>query len=200
LQKTTAILIGPGFGLQKTTELFIKSLLKGLNYQKESTPMVIDADGLKLLSKVEGWAKMLPEQAILTPHPGEMAVLTGLSTETIQQDRLNIAERYAREWGNVVVLKGAFTIVASPDGRTGIIPIASPALARAGSGDVLAGIIAGLRAQGVSAFDSALAGAWIHGRAGLIAADALGSTISVIAGDILMGCVNVMAELENLER
>jgi ADP-dependent NAD(P)H-hydrate dehydratase / NAD(P)H-hydrate epimerase len=199
-ERATAILIGPGFGLQKATELFIKSILKSITYQKDTTPMVIDADGLKLLSKVEGWAKAIPEVAILTPHPGEMAVLTGLSTDVIQKDRLNIAEKYAREWGHVIVLKGAFTIVASPDGRTGIIPIASPALARAGSGDVLAGIITGLRAQGVSPFESALAGAWIHGRAGLIAAEALGSTISVIAGDILMGCVNVMAELENFER
>ncbi len=198
-QRATAILIGPGFGLQKPTELFIKDLLKKFNYQKDHEPLVIDADGLKLLSKVEGWTKMLPVQTILTPHPGEMAVLTGLSTDIIQNDRLNIAEKYAREWGHVVVLKGAFTIVACPDGRTGIIPFASPALARAGSGDVLAGIIVGLRAQGVNPFDAAMAGAWIHGRAGLFAADALGTTTSVVAGDILMGCVNVMAELENLE-
>lgn len=198
-QKITAILIGPGFGLQKTTELFIKNLVRGRAYQNDPTPLVLDADGLKLLARVEGWTKMLPNQAVLTPHPGEMAILTGLSTETIQNDRLHIAEKYAREWGHVVVLKGAFTIVASPDGRTGIIPVASPALARAGSGDVLAGIIVGLRAQGMSAYDAALAGAWIHGQAGLIAAEAIGSTASMLAGDILMGCVNVMAEIEHLE-
>lgn len=198
-QRATAILIGPGLGLQKTTELFIKNLIKGIAYQKDTTPIVVDADGLKLLARVEGWTKMLLDQAVLTPHPGEMAVLTGLSTETIQSDRLNIAEKYAQEWGHVVVVKGAFTIVASPDGRSGVIPIASPALARAGSGDVLAGIITGLRAQGMSAFDAALAGAWIHGQAGLIAAVALGSNASVLAGDILLGCVNVMADIENYE-
>jgi len=126
-----------------------------------------------------------------------MSVLTGLSVEQIQSNRLEIAEKYAQEWGHIVVLKGAFTVVSSPDGKSGVVPIASPALARAGSGDVLAGIICGLRAQGVSAFDAALAGAWIHGKAGLAAADAIGSTASVLAGDILMGCVNVMADIED---
>lgn len=195
-QKVTSILIGPGFGLHKTTDNFINNMINGLAFYETVPPMVFDADGLKLLAKVDGWAKKIINQAVLTPHPGEMAILTGLSTEEIQRDRINIAEKYAHEWGHIVVLKGAFTVVASPDGTTGIVPIASPALARAGSGDVLAGIIAGLQAQGVSPFDAALAGAWIHGRAGLIAAETLGSTASVLAGDILIGCVNVMAEIE----
>lgn len=198
-QKVTAILVGPGFGLQNSTQLFIEKFIKEIANQKESPGIVIDADGLKLLANVNDWSNLLPKKTILTPHPGEMSVLTGLSTADIQKDRLNIAEKYAKEWGHVVVLKGAFTVVASPDGRTGVIPIASPALARAGSGDVLAGIITGLRAQGISAFDAALAGAWIHGNAGMFAADAIGCTASVLAGDILMGCVNVMAEIENLD-
>jgi len=94
------------------------------------------------------------------------------------------------------VLKGAFTIVASPDGRVTVIPVASPALARAGSGDVLAGIIVGLRAQGLDAFDAAVAGAWIHAQAGLYAADDLGTTSSVMASDILNSIPDVLSDLE----
>lgn len=138
---------------------------------------------------------MLPPGSILTPHPGEMSALTGLTKDEIQFDRQNIASRFAASWGHVVVLKGAFTIVASPDGRTMCIPVASSALARAGSGDVLAGLIVGLRAQGVDAFESAVAGAWIHAQAGLRAARRLGTTASVLASDILESVHEVMAEL-----
>ena len=124
-----------------------------------------------------------------------MAVLTGLSAKEIQLDRLAIAERFASEWGHIVVLKGAHTIIASQDGRTAVIPIASPALARAGTGDVLAGLIVGLRAQGLDAYESAAAGAWIHAQAGLLAADILGSTAAVLAGDVLAALVDVLAIL-----
>jgi NAD(P)H-hydrate epimerase len=114
-----------------------------------------------------------------------MSALTGLSKEEIQEDRQGIASRFAKEWGHVVVLKGAFTVVASPDGRVTIIPVASPALARAGTGDVLAGLVVGLRAQGLDAYDAAVAGAWIHAQAGLYTADDLGTSASVMAGDVL---------------
>jgi len=157
---------------------------------------VIDADGLKLLAKIENWHKSLPAPAVLTPHPGEMGIMTGLSTEEIQNDRMDIATKYAKEWGHVVVLKGAFTIIAGPDGNAAVVPVASPALARAGTGDVLAGLIVGLMAQGLDAYDAAVAGAWIHAQAGLIAADALGSTASVLAGDVLEAIPDVMADLE----
>jgi NAD(P)H-hydrate epimerase len=125
-----------------------------------------------------------------------MAVLTGLSKDEIQNDRQSIARKYAREWGQVVVLKGAFTVVASPDEHMTIIPVASPALARAGTGDVLAGLIAGLRAQGLDAYDAAVAGAYIHAQAGLLAAEDLGTTVSVMASDVLNSIVDVMSDLE----
>ena len=96
----------------------------------------------------------------------------------------------------VVVLKGAFTVVAAPDGRITVIPVASPALARAGTGDVLAGLIVGLRAQGLEAFEAAVAGAWIHAQAGLYAADDLGTTASVLAGDVLDSVSDVLSDLE----
>jgi len=125
-----------------------------------------------------------------------MSALTGLSKEDIQSNRNEIASKYAKEWGHVVVLKGAFTVIASPDGQATIIPVASPALARAGTGDVLAGLIVGLRAQGLDAYDAAVAGAYIHAQAGLLAADDLGTTASVLASDILNSVAGILSKLE----
>lgn len=215
-ERATALLLGPGFGMEDTTREFLKDLLTIVSAPKKASrrigflrdqevatddsethlpPMIVDADGLKLLAKIENWHKLLPAPAVLTPHPGEMAVLTGLSTEEIQNDRMGIATKYAQEWGHVVVLKGAFTIIAAPDGEATVIPVASPALARAGTGDVLAGLIVGLMAQGVGAYDAAVAGAWIHAQAGLVAAESFGTTASVLAGDILDAVPDVLVEL-----
>jgi ADP-dependent NAD(P)H-hydrate dehydratase / NAD(P)H-hydrate epimerase len=218
LERATAILVGPGFGLEDTTRDFLAKLLgasgpsgraaqMGFAYPrqgkktKEDEPgpplpaLVIDADGLKLLARIPDWQSSLPAESVLTPHPGELAVMTGIEKKEIQADRLEVASRLASEWGHILVLKGALTVIAAPDGRLALIPIASPALARAGTGDVLSGLIAGLRAQGVSAFEAAAAGAWIHARAGLYAASLLGSTAAVLAGDVLNSLVDVMAEL-----
>src|SRR6185436_199376 len=127
----------------------------------------------------------LPKPAVLTPHPGEMAVLTGLTTAAIAADRIGTAQKYAAQWGHIVVLKGAFTVVAAPDGQTTVQPFATAALARAGTGDVLAGAIAGLLAQGLPAYTAAVAATYLHGRAGELAAEELGGTASVLAGDVL---------------
>jgi NAD(P)H-hydrate epimerase len=215
--RASALLIGPGLGTETTTKVFLEDLLAGKSAQKKAAarigfiqqepglrsepeaelpPMVVDADGLKLLAQIKDWASKLPANTILTPHPGEMAVLTGLSKEEIQEERQAVALKYAREWGHVVVLKGAFTVIATPQGRLTVIPVASPALARAGSGDVLAGLIVGLRAQGLDAYAAAVAGAWIHAQAGLYAADDLGTTASVLAGDVLNSVSDVLSDLE----
>jgi NAD(P)H-hydrate epimerase len=122
-----------------------------------------------------------------------MSALTGLEKDDIQADRLNITLKFAAEWGHIVVLKGAFTVIAAPDGRATLIPVATPALARAGTGDVLAGLIVGLRAQGVNAYDSAVAGAWIHAQAGLYAAEKIGTEASVMAGDVLDEIADVLS-------
>ncbi len=217
--RVKALLLGPGFGLERTTEAFLRRLLASGPPRKKARPVgflanehpdtdahtqdatrwppiVVDADGLKLLARLEDWPRRLPGPAVLTPHPGEMAVLTGLSTRDIQSRRIEVAERYAREWGHVVVLKGAGTVIAAPDGRTAVLPVATPALARAGTGDVLAGAIAGLLAQGLPPYEAALAGAWLHAAAGLAAAEVLGSTAAVLAGDVLDALVDVLSELE----
>jgi hydroxyethylthiazole kinase-like uncharacterized protein yjeF len=148
-----------------------------------------------LLARIKDWPSQLPAPAVLTPHPGEMSILTGISKEEIQADRAAVASRFAREWGHVVVLKGAFTIIAAPQGQICTVPVASAALARAGTGDVLAGIIVGLRAQGVQPYEAAVAGAWIHAQAGLYAAKRLGTTASVVAGDVLDSIAQVLSYL-----
>jgi NAD(P)H-hydrate epimerase len=214
--RASAVLIGPGFGLEDTTKLFLSKLFTELATDNKGDigfihttmandmgkylpkPIVMDADGLKLFSQISNWPNLLPKPAVLTPHPGEMAVLTAISTDEIQENRLEIASQYSKKWGHVVVLKGAFTIVADPDGKTAIVPIASPALARAGTGDVLAGLIVGLRGQGVEAFQAACAGAWIHATAGVLAATRLGNTASVIASDVINAIPQVISDLVSL--
>lgn len=222
LAKCQSLLVGPGFGQERDTLAFVRRWLSddarrgrraGLGFLPADEagadpsspeggeqaarlpPVVVDADGLKLLAQVEGWWQRLPQRSVLTPHPGEMAILTGLSTAEIQARRFEVAQRFATEWGHVVVLKGAFTVVAEPAGRTVVEPFATAALARAGTGDVLAGAIAGLLAQGVPAFEAALAGAFLHGLAGELAAQRMGNPASVIASDVLAGLVEALREL-----
>jgi NAD(P)H-hydrate epimerase len=113
-----------------------------------------------------------------------MAYLTGMKAAEVQEDRIGIAERFSKEWNQVVVLKGTHTVISEPEGRTMILVSADPSLARAGSGDVLAGLIAGLIAQGVPAFEAAACGAWIHAEAGSLAGELIGSPAAVLAGDI----------------
>lgn len=193
LDKVDALLIGPGFGLSPSTGSCLKNIL--CKSRADLPPLVIDADGLKLLANVPDWVEKLPQMTILTPHPGEMAILTGLPASEITSNKIKVAEEYARLWGQVIVLKGAFTVISSPDGRTAIIPVATPALARAGTGDVLAGVIVGLLGQGMDAFSAATAGAWIHAYAGLRAGDVFGNPASVLASDVLAAVIDVLADL-----
>jgi NAD(P)H-hydrate epimerase len=213
-ERVDAVLLGPGWGMEETTKSFLSKLLhpgqprergkigfvrtQATNEVKKDVilpPLVIDADGLKLLAKIVGWTDLLPDQTILTPHPGEMSVLTGKPIEEIQADRIGTAQRYAHEWKKIVVLKGAGTIIAAPDGRTAVIPVATPALAKAGTGDVLAGIITGLRAQGLDGFSAASAGAWLHAQAGLTAMEEVGNSASVLAGDVAGAIADVLNQI-----
>jgi NAD(P)H-hydrate epimerase len=129
-----------------------------------------------------------------------MEVLTGEKKDAIQADRVGVARRWAGEWGHVVVLKGAFTVVAGSDGRATVLPFATAALARAGTGDVLAGAIVGLRAQGLQAYEAAVLGAYLHGRAGELAAEELGSEMSVLAGDVADALPAAVADLHRTRR
>ena len=176
-----ALLIGCGLGQHPSTQSFVKQLFLSENLP----PLIIDADALNILSQTESWWKNLPSDTIITPHPGEMARLTGLSTSEINSNRWNIASEKANEWGTVVVLKGAHTIIASPTGKVGVIPFKTDALGTAGTGDILAGLIAGFSTQGLSAFESATVGTFIHALAGQIAIRQIGNSRAVIARDVL---------------
>jgi len=198
-QDTSAILIGPGWGKGRDTLALFVDVLTDISEKKhasDESSLVLDADGLNLLSENPGLLNRIPRGSVLTPHPGEMARLCGIKPAEIQAERAGIAREYAKEWNVTLVLKGALTVVANPDGDTVIIPIATPALARAGSGDVLAGLITGLMAQGVEPFKAACAGAWLHGMAGIAAERAVGHAACVLAGDILQAIPLVMRDLK----
>jgi len=158
--KSDALLFGPG--MDAATE-FVLAVLE----EKEALPpLVVDADGLNVLAQIDDWAALLPPQTILTPHPGEMSRLMGVPLSDLQEmDRVTLAQEKAQAWGHVVLLKGAYTAVAAPDGRVTIIPFANPVLAVGGSGDVLSGVIVGLMAQGLEPYTAACLGAYLHGAA-----------------------------------
>jgi len=194
-ENTQALLLGPGFGLQPKTAGFLEGIIGA---GVELPPVIVDADGLKLMARIEGWEALLPDSSILTPHPGEMSVLTGIPTKEIQARRSELAILKAAEWGHIVVLKGAFTVIAHPDGRSALIPIATAALARAGTGDVLAGLLVGYRAQGLPSYEASVLGSYIHARAGLLAAQTIGTAASILAGDVAAAVPRAIAELESL--
>jgi NAD(P)H-hydrate epimerase len=198
-----ALLVGPGLSTEKETVAFVRCLLDveppakkaRLGFQASTAeaeparvalpPLVVDADALNALAEVDGWAERLPRLSILTPHPGEMARLMRLEDKAaLDQDRVGIARERAAEWGHIVILKGAFTVVAHPDGHVVVLPFANPALATAGSGDVLAGAIVGLLAQGLGPFEAAVCGAYLHGLAGEFARREIGDA-GAVAGDVL---------------
>ena len=177
-----ALLIGPGIGQADSTRVMAAKLLSEGGQQP---PLVVDADGLNIVASLgEQWWDEFPREAILTPHPGEMARLTGRSTKDIQTHRVEIAVESAVKWQKIVVLKGAFTVVAYPDGRSRLSPFANPAMATAGTGDVLAGTIAGLLAQGVVPEEAAALGVYLHGLAGQRVSAEIGNA-GMLAGDLL---------------
>jgi NAD(P)H-hydrate epimerase len=174
------LLMGCGLGQAPATVELVSSLI----LEKELPLPVLDADAINILPKIPEWWQWLTDDAILTPHPGEMARLCGLSIDEIQNDRLGITRQFAAEWHQTIVLKGAYTVIATTDGRCRMSPFANPGLASAGTGDVLAGVIAGLVAQGLTPFDAAALGVYLHGRAGEMAKEKLGDA-GMIASDLL---------------
>jgi ADP-dependent NAD(P)H-hydrate dehydratase len=170
---------GPGIGVSAAIRGILETLI-----QQQNLPLVIDADGLNNLSKIKNWPEKLKAKLILTPHPGEMKRLwAGLFREQLPTERREQASQLAHRTGTVVVLKGAGTIVT--DGQKVYInKTGNPGMATAGSGDVLTGVITALIGQGLSNFDAAILGVYIHGLAGDIAAEKIGQ-VSLIATDII---------------
>ncbi|MDD4801503.1 MAG: NAD(P)H-hydrate dehydratase [Syntrophomonas sp.] len=182
--------IGPGMSKYQDAKAIISWLLNN-----SEVPLVIDADGLNALAGEAGILKDCKVPVVITPHPGEMSRLTGLTIAEIQQNRLATARRYAEEWGVTVVLKGNKTVVAYPTGQVFVNISGNPGMATAGSGDVLSGIILGFLAQGFKAGSSAVAGVYVHGRAGDRAAEICGQR-GLVASDLLNNLPTVLREFE----
>jgi hydroxyethylthiazole kinase-like uncharacterized protein yjeF len=189
LEAASCGLLGPGLGQAPPTSRFVQRLVPTL-----ACPLVVDADGLNALAANKRLLGRLGRDRILTPHPGEMSRLTGRPISEVQQDRRGIAAAAAREWGAVVVLKGAHTIVAGPGGELSEDPHEVPALATGGTGDVLGGVIAGLLAQGLDTYRAAVTGVYVHAEAGRRISGRLGLS-GLLASDLLPELPLVMKSL-----
>ena len=185
-----SVALGPGLSRHSDTALLVHALLPLLK-----VPVVVDADGLNALAGGMDTLKETKAPLVLTPHPGEMAGLLKTTVAAVQDNRLGAAEEAAKRWGAVVALKGAATIVAAPDGHTYINPTGNPGLATAGTGDVLAGLIGGLLAQGLPPLEAAGAAVFLHGEAGDLAARELGQR-GLVAGDLLTFLPKVLRQAE----
>lgn len=188
-ERADAIAVGPGVGTDPEVQAFIRKVVAG-----SPAPLVIDADGIKAFA---GKAEMLaeaPVPLVLTPHPGEMAHLLGISVEDVQNDRFGAVRKAAQTTKAIVLLKGANTLIAEPGGVVWINPTGNRALGTGGSGDVLTGIIAGLLAQGMGAQEAAVTGAYMHGMAGDRLAEAMGLD-GVLAGDLSKALPRVQKDI-----
>ncbi len=181
-ERYDSLLLGCGMGLSAGATAFLENLL--FTHSEPVPPVVIDADGLNNLARIPDWWKRFTGPVVLTPHPGEMATLTGTTIAEVQKDRVDCARRWAGHWGVSVALKGALTVIAEPGGMARISPFANPGLASGGTGDVLTGVIAGLMAQGLSPFDAACCGVYLHGLAAETVVRKYGNT-GVLASDLV---------------
>lgn len=178
-EKSSAVVIGCGLSVCDDTKNLVQSVIT--NCEK---PLVIDADALNCICNKPEILKNLKAPAIITPHPGEMARLLHSTPKTVNSNRENTAIDFAKKFGVVTVLKGAGTIIASPDGEVYINHTGNSGMATGGSGDILSGIIGSLLAQGASPINAAAAGVFLHGTIGDLAAEKLGK-ISMLPTDMI---------------
>lgn len=182
-EKCDVLAIGPGLGRFEQDGEWLQTL-----WEQTDQPLVLDADGLNMIAEAEGLSNWPSRSAdtVLTPHPGEMARLAGISTPEVQRDRIGIARDFAIQHGITLVLKGARTVIASSEGTVYVNTTGHPGMATGGSGDALTGIIAGLLAQGLSGIQAATLGVHLHGHAGEVAAyQRTGNPASLLAGDLI---------------
>jgi NAD(P)H-hydrate epimerase len=173
-KKSTSVTIGPGLGTSSATRKVISTVLYEMD---NSTPFVIDADALNILSGMHRWWERFANPAVMTPHAGEMGRLMGITSAEVQNNRINISKQAAKKFKKVVVLKGASSLIASPDGRISVSPWINTGLAKGGSGDALAGLLGGLVAQQPDQlFEMAVLAVFIHGYAAEVARQELGDT------------------------
>ncbi len=179
MEGKTALALGPGLSTHPETVSLVRRIVAG-----SRLPMVIDADGLNALSQDQSSISSCGQRAILTPHPGEMARLVGIKTSTVQNDRIGAATQFVKKYGCYLVLKGARTLIAQPDGELYVNPTGNPALSSGGAGDVLTGLIGGFLARGWSMAEAAIAGVYLHGMAADYLAEDMGQ-VGVLAGELL---------------
>jgi len=178
LEDKAAVVVGPGLGVSVAVRRLTTWLLR-----ESPLPMVLDADALNVLAGRLGPLRRARARVVLTPHPGEMARLAGIAVGAVQADRVGVARSFAEEHCCVLVLKGARTVIAAPDGMVWINPTGNPGMASGGMGDVLAGLIGSLLAQGLDTHEAACAGVFLHGAAGDMVADA--GSVGMIATDVI---------------
>jgi ADP-dependent NAD(P)H-hydrate dehydratase / NAD(P)H-hydrate epimerase len=191
LERKDAVLFGPGIGVSPATQDVLRWLLRNLDM-----PWVIDADGLNNLALDIDRLRRAKIPPVLTPHPGEMARLTGKSTAEVNADRVEIARSFAVEHRCYLILKGARTVIATPDGTVFINPTGNPGMASGGMGDVLAGMLAALLGQGIRPEDAMKLGVYLHGFVGDTVAGGRGQ-IGLIASDIIEGLPSGMRDLSS---
>jgi NAD(P)H-hydrate epimerase len=193
-----ALGIGPGIGCSEETQALVLALTKRLEL-----PLVVDADGLVPFAREPDWLREREAPTVLTPHPGEAARLLGIEADEINRDRPAAARELAMRFGSIVVLKGAASVIAAPDGRIAINPTGGPALATGGTGDVLLGMVAGLLAQGLDAFEAAALAVFVHGAAAdrlAQRAGAVGHLAGEIAREIPAATAQLRADLATAVR
>jgi NAD(P)H-hydrate epimerase len=185
-----AVALGPGLGQGEEVTEFVRAVIAA-----SSAPMVIDADGLNAVATDPEMVKARQAPIIVTPHPGEMSRLLKRPTAQVQADRLSAALEFAKSYGVITVLKGAHTVIATPEGQAFIVLSGNPGMATAGMGDVLTGVIGSLLGQGYDPGRAAVLGVYLHGRAGDLAAKDLGE-VGLIASDLIQRLPRTLSELK----
>jgi ADP-dependent NAD(P)H-hydrate dehydratase / NAD(P)H-hydrate epimerase len=187
-----ALVIGPGLGMSNAVAAVVRGVLT--HPEAADLPAVVDADALNALARWPAWCNEIQTTAVLTPHPGELSRLSGESISELQGERLVAAERYSTQWQQTLVLKGAHTIIATGEGARLVSPFATAALATAGTGDVLAGMIGGYQAQGLAGSDAAGIGVFLHGAAALQYEDVYGES-GLLASELTAAAAREAARL-----
>jgi hydroxyethylthiazole kinase-like uncharacterized protein yjeF len=189
LEGAASLAIGPGVSRNEETRSLVRAIVAEL-----SRPCVIDADGLNALTPEIIGARPGSEPVVLTPHPGEMSRLASLDMRSVLADRDAVARDVARRARAVVVLKGAASVIADPEGQLYVNPTGNNGMASGGTGDVLTGVVAALLARGMAPLQAATLGAYVHGMAGDLAAESLGE-MGMVAGDVLDHLPHALVEL-----
>ena len=178
-EQINCLALGPGISRNKETQRLSREVIKKIN-----TPLVLDADGIIAIAEIPDILKKRKSPSVLTPHPGEMARLLGKATAYVQGNRVSVAQKFAKKYKSIVVLKGYRTVVTSPGGETYVNETGNSGMSTAGAGDVLTGMIASFIGQGMEPYSASVIGVYLHGKAGDLAARDIGQ-FGMIAGDIL---------------